>query len=196
MMIAIIFMACTSKSSDFVPEEPMEPEYIVILQPINGFKGAEKVKVFLEKEFSKIYPDITIEVSVSSEKLNLDKSYKVGNKYSAIKILNKLKTLGYSEDLSVIRIGLLDEDLGHKIHNSNNYGIQGLSFCPGNVSVVSSFRTRNRGVLNSVILHEFLHTRGLPHCDNEYCIMKDGKGVGFKHSNYSLCEHCTLILNN
>ena len=35
-----------------------------------------------------------------------------------------------------------------------------------------------------------------PHCDNEYCIMKDGKGVGFKHSNYSLCEYCTLILNN
>ena len=64
----------------------------------------------------------------------------------------------------IVTIGLMHRDISTSIHGQYNYGIMGLSFRSGDACVVSTFRLKRKDDLWKVTIHEFLHSRGLPHC--------------------------------
>lgn len=72
-------------------------------------------------------------------------------------------------------IYLINNDIYYKRYKILNYKIKGLSYINQQVSIVTVKNMTNKNI-NKVILHEFSHGIGLPHCTHKNCIMNDAKG--------------------
>lgn len=117
--------------------------------------------------------------------------YAPRKRYRADKII-ALQKAEYKDCADLVIIGVTTKDISTTAHGKKDYGIMGLSYIPGNSCVISSYRISNRKNLHKVVLHEFLHSRGLPHCqiDDPQCYMKDAKGKGNVAIQKYLCESC------
>ena len=90
----------------------------------------------------------------------------------------------------IVAIGLTHRDISTSIHGHYNYGIMGLSFRPGDA-------LKRKDDLWKVTIHEFLHSRGLPHCKKNApkCLMQDAHGKNTFYMKHGLCEDCKKTLS-
>lgn len=178
----------------------------IYLVPLDGVKDAEVKK--LQKELGenidriqtenveKIQGDVEARVEILPRMETPDSCYNDAHtRFRAPKILNFLKKQ-YAGEIgqggSVI--GVTNKDISTTAHGYNDYGIQGLSNMPGAVSVISTFRVRDRNFLWRLAFHEFCHGYfGMPHCPEKdpACLMKDaeGKNPHFELKE-TLCDTC------
>lgn len=202
-LIIILMSSCSSgkktssteDDSDTLCTCPPESFVHIDLQPLGDFtqKEANQLKEELEKHLVSIYLS---EIEVLPKKdIPASFLYKPRNRYWAGKILGFLKQQNQGSDF--VTIGLTHRDISTSIHGNYNYGIMGLSFRPGNTCVVSSFRLKRKDDLWKVTTHEFLHSRGLPHCkkDNPKCLMQDAHGKNTFYIKHGLCEDCEKTLS-
>mgnify|MGYP003601516182 FL=1 len=78
----------------------------------------------------------------------------------------------------------------------------GLGYCPGNSCVISTFRLKNKDKnlelsrLKKVVIHEFGHNLGLPHCSDKHCVMTSAaeKISTIDNEKMELCVKCKNIL--
>lgn len=93
-------------------------------------------------------------------------------------------------------IGVTNRDISTDFPGKPDFGILGLSYMPnGKVSIISSFRLKNKKELWKLAVHEFGHGYfNLPHCpeDIDTCLMQDAKH-GNPHFELKevFCEHCS-----
>ena len=197
-MIIILMSSCSSwkktssteDDSDTLCTCPPESYVHIDLQPFGDFtqKEANQLKEELEKHLVPIYLS---EIEVLPKKdIPASCLYKPRNRYWAGNILGFLKQQNQGSDF--VTIGLTHRDISTSIHGNYNYGIMGLSFRPGNACVVSTFRLKRKDDLWKVRTHEFLHSRGLPHCkkDDLKCLMQDAHGKNTFYMKHGLCEDC------
>lgn len=154
---------------------------ILILPLNNGIdeKYMDSALEMLKKEF----PEVKI---IVGEKTKLPKNCLNHNesRYRADSILVFLsdikpdtidKVIGLtSSDISTTRTLMVDGET----KTYSDYGILGLGRRPGDVCVVSTYRTKTLETFSKTTIHEFMHTLGVPHCEHKLCIMQDGKGSG------------------
>ena len=203
-LIIILMSSCSSgkktssteDDSDTLCTCPPESFVCIDLQPLGDFtqKEASQLKEELEKHLVPIYLS---EIEVLPKKdIPASCLYKPRNRYWAGKILGFLKQQNQGSDF--VTIGLTHRDISTSIHGNYNYGIMGLSFRPGNTCVVSSFRLKRKDDLWKVTTHEFLHSRGLPHCkkDNPKCLMQDAHGKNTFYIKNGLCQDCQNSLKS
>ena len=197
-LIIILMSSCSSGKKTSSTEEdsdtlctcPPESFVHIDLQPLGDFtqKEANQLKENLEKHLVPIYLS---EIEVLPQK-DIPESYlyKPRNRYWAGKILGFLKQQNQGSDF--VTIGLTHRDISTSIHGHYNYGIMGLSFRPGDACVVSTFRLKRKDDLWKVTTHEFLHSRGLPHCkkNDPKCLMQDAHGKNTFYMKHGLCEDC------
>lgn len=176
--------------------------YVFELQPLGDFshQEAEQLKEELIKQLVAIFGISKKELDGSvyiAEKKEIPASclYKPRNRYWAGKILGMLHA-GHGGNDEIVSIGLTHRDISTSIHGHYNYGIMGLSFRPGDACVVSTYRLKRKDDLWKVTLHEFLHSRGLPHCkkDNPTCLMQDAHGKNTFYMKHGLCEDCKISI--
>ena len=186
----------TEDDSDTLCTCPPESFVHIDLQPLGDFtqKEANQLKKELEKHLVPIYLS---EIEVLPKKdIPVSCLYKPRNRYWAGKILSFLKQQNQGSDF--VTIGLTHRDISTSIHGNYNYGIMGYSFRPGNACVVSTFRLKRKDDLWKVTTHEFLHSRGLPHCkkDDLKCLMQDAHGKNTFYMKNGLCQDCQKSLKN
>lgn len=202
-LIIILMSSCSSwkktssteDDSDTLCTCPPESYVHIDLQPFGDFtqKEANQLKEELEKHLVPIYLS---EIEVLPKKdIPASCLYKPRNRYWAGNILGFLKQQNQESDF--VTIGLTHRDISTSIHGNYNYGIMGLSFRPGNACVVSTFRLKRKDDLWKVTTHEFLHSRGLPHCkkDDLKCLMQDAHGKNTFYMKHGLCEDCEKTLS-
>mgnify|MGYP002515383026 CR=1 FL=1 len=198
-ILAINLVSCNKLVKQSVPVDIADsvctdPEYslVIHLQPLGDFsqKKAESLKEDLTKYLIPIYP-CTIQIDSN---IDLPKSayYKPRNRYWAGGILKYLK----QQSNEVVVIGLTNRDISTSIHGQFNYGIMGLSYRPGNSCIISTYRLKRKNDLWKVTMHEFLHSRGLPHCldDNPSCIMQDAHCKNTFYKKSTICNRCKSSL--
>lgn len=203
-LIIILMSSCSSEKKTSSTEDdsdtlctcPPESFVHIDLQPLGDFtlKEANQLKEELEKHLVPIYLS---EIEVLPKKdIPASCLYKPRNRYWAGKILGFLKQHNQGSDF--VTIGLTHRDISTSIHGNYNYGIMGLSFRPGNACVVSTFRLKRKDDLWKVTIHEFLHSRGLPHCkkDELKCLMQDAHGKNTFYMKNGLCQDCQKSLKN
>lgn len=201
-LIIILMSSCGKKTSSTEDDSdtlctcPPESFVHIDLQPLGDFtqKEANQLKEELEKHLVPIYLS---EIEVLPQKdIPASCLYKPRNRYWAGKILGYLKQQNQGSDF--VTIGLTHRDISTSIHGQYNYGIMGLSFRPGNACVISTFRLKRKDDLWKVTTHEFLHSRGLPHCkkDNPKCLMQDAHGKNTFYMKNGLCQDCQKSLKN
>jgi archaemetzincin len=137
-----------------------------------------KCKLFSEKEINSIAWD------------------KRTNRYSAPEILDyQLNVYATKPSIAItskdIAINKFRKDGG------SDWGVAGLSLLGREVSIVSTHKIKNKQLAVKVLLHEFGHGQGLPHCQsNNPCFMKDAKGklYNIKKQPKALCFTCKNLL--
>ena len=168
------------------------PPKIVYIQPYDNESYFAGLVSELQGDIDSLMPKAGYVVEPLPVKQMPQSAYYAPRKrYRADKIIaiQKAEYKGYDD---LIVIGMTRKDISTSVHGQKDYGIMGLSYNPGNSCVVSSYRVPDRRNLHKVVLHEFLHSRGLPHCrkDDPKCYMKDAKGKGNLTIQKYLCESC------
>ena len=198
-----IFPAC-NKINPFNKENTIT----VCFVPLDGIRKAQIDE--LKKEFKENFTDKRKEVFFveSLEHFNTPDSC-INKKYNRFEEGTMLKFLGNQFGESANRIagedskdgssdyyiiGVTNKDISTPVHGKENYGILGLSTLGGNVSVISTYRLKNKKELWKLAMHEFGHGYySLRHCPNDdpNCIMADAKG-GNPHFELkdTLCSTC------
>lgn len=196
-----IMMMAACQHYDRVPKEyPQEeephcscPELQIALQPYEGFslKEAETIKAKLEKEMPKLMYYGSLDITILPTKQLPSKAYSPKRgRYLAKEILAAQKKTAPAETTV---IGLTIKDLAIPAHGMEDWGIMGLSYRPGNVCIVSSHRVKPHKELWKVVVHEYLHSWGLPHCPNNdpACIMNSAYPKAKLTERTGLCKTCS-----
>lgn len=116
-------------------------------------------------------------------------------RFRATKLVDYLKIkYGDSIKYGYYIIGVTNKDISTSVHGKDDYGILGLSYKPGDVSVISTYRLKNIADLWKLAVHEYGHGKfKMDHCPRKdpYCLMKDAEG---KNPNFGIkktfCDSC------
>jgi archaemetzincin len=130
-------------------------------------------------------------------------------RYRADSII-KLQDRNMPEDVDFV-LGLTTKDVSVTKNNPdgtikkptwryNDFGVMGLAYCPGKSAIISTFRLKNKNKslelerFKKVVIHEFGHNLGLPHCPNKRCIMESAseKIATIDNEKMALCKACKL----
>jgi archaemetzincin len=139
-------------------------------------------------------------VTIESAEIDLPAEcyYKPRDRYRADKILDYLDR-EYARYDRVIALTAVD--ISVTVDQHEDWGVFGFGRRPGRCAVVSSHRLAPSNPdaellkerIYKVVLHEYGHTTGLPHCKaSDQCPMQDanGKIATVDKSKSSLCEEC------
>ena len=200
--LASIIVYCKKDTKDVeVSEDETEflcscPHCVIYLQPYGDFteKEAKSLVPILKKNFD-TFLEGGWEFKVNPHKeLPADTYVKERDRYKAYNILKKMKQEFKSTSKKrEVYIGLTHKDICTDLRGFKDFGIVGLSFCPGYVCIVSDKRISDKTQMWKPVMHEFMHAfYGSKHCPNDdpHCFMKDAKGKpNFKIQN-KLCDAC------
>lgn len=99
-------------------------------------------------------------------------------------------------DISTTKHGA-DGEVLEPASRYSDWGVFGLAYQPGQAAIISSFRLGEaHGLflqrLRKVCVHEVGHNRGLPHCANENCVMRDAveRLSSIDAEAQALCAQC------
>lgn len=194
-LFLFFFLSCSKKSDNLK---------ILGIQPYENFSKSKSEKI------AKIITDFYGVKTVILSKIDLPKSAFVNLKsprYRADSIIKFQKSIK-NDSLDFI-LGLTSKDISVTKHDSrgkiknpvwkyNDFGIMGLAYRPGNSAIISSFRLKSKNKeieferLKKVVIHEFGHNLGLPHCPNKNCVMTSAaeKIATIDQEKAALCSQC------
>lgn len=172
------------------------PHTFLRLQPYGDFTKAEAERIV--KDINQNMPILAeehgLEITILSPKELPEMAYnKNSGRYRADSLLRYVNRLNKDKEHRVVLMGLTHKDIATSIHGAQDFGIIGYSYCPGSSSVVSTFRISKPEHTWKCVVHEYLHTQGVPHCPNDdpACIMYDAKGKSPKYEQKKgLCHDC------
>jgi archaemetzincin len=162
---------------------------IVILQPFEDINGSLTNYVYLE--IKKIIPLVKLNKPISFPS---GAYYKPRNRYKADSLLSYFDEIAKDGE---VYIGLTSKDISTSKDNIPDWGVMGLSYCPGNACVVSTFRlnkTKLEEQFFKVAIHELGHTQGLGHCRDKTCLMRDAEGKNCTDEEVGFCPNCKAYL--
>jgi archaemetzincin len=96
-----------------------------------------------------------------------------------------------------VTLGLTSKDISVTKGSYADFGIMGLSYCPGKAAVCSIYRLHALNLkeqLFKLIVHELGHSFGLPHCPVPTCFMRDAKGRNHFNEERDFCPKCMNVL--
>lgn len=204
MKISIILLVCASlfvssacnrrnesRDSSLVSSKNKGKEITVCLQPYHGFPKGQLLQLQTDMQhcLDTLVPEKKFKVEVLDEKtLPPSCYYKPRNRYRADSIIRYQKTFQSPHYI----MGVTSKDVSTSVHGHEDFGILGLSYCPGKSAVVSTFRVKNKPLFYKVAVHEILHCLGLPHCaqNDRTCYICDANKVPQLEKQYRLCPEC------
>lgn len=182
---AMLFVGCMEDGADD------KNVLTVWLQPYNGFPESQLLKLQSDMQncLDSLVPERTFKVEVLEDrKIPASCYYKPKNRYRADSIIHYQQTF---EEPGYI-LGITNKDISSTVHGKADWGILGLSFCPGHSAVVSTYRVGNKVLFYKVAVHELLHCFGLPHCSQKdrSCYICDADKHPQLEKQTRLCDAC------
>jgi archaemetzincin len=196
LMAAITFIiSCKQSETSTAIKNPVHKTTIkrtqitIIIQPFVDISSTDVEKV--TKELKKYYKKIVIKTPIEFPRTSLNQSRTRHRADSLISYLNNRTKEGH------LTIGLTSIDISTTKGKYTDWGIMGLSYCPGKSCIASSFRLKGVNKLEKlfkVAIHELGHTQGLPHCPENTCFMQDAKGRDPINEEKEFCPKCKAVL--
>ena len=94
-----------------------------------------------------------------------------------------------------VTLALTTKDISITKGKFADWGIMGLSYCPGKACVASIHRLKNnKEQFFKIAIHELGHTQGLPHCPVKTCFMRDAEGGNHTNQEKEFCPKCKKVL--
>lgn len=180
---SLLFFSCTGANR--------RHDKVIVIQPFIDFNPLQAKLVY--KELKKLNPNTILNLGIPLPSMAY---YPARDRYRADSLLLYLSHFGTSD---TILIGLTNKDISTTKDQIKDWGIMGLGKCPGNASIVSTYRlsrTDQDNQLYKVALHELGHTQGLGHCKNRTCIMRDAEGGNHFEDLNDFCPVCKSYLKD
>lgn len=189
-LVAILFLvSCNEKSNS---QAKVESKKIILqLQPFKDIKIDEVKNI--AKQIERIYPNVEVLKEIDFPK---NSYYQPRNRYRADSII---KFLSSQTKDSFIKVGLTTKDISATKGSVEDFGIMGLGYRPGKACVASSFRlnpSKRKEQFYKIIIHEIGHTKGLKHCPEKTCFMRDAEGGNPTDEETDFCDNCKDFLKN
>ena len=144
---------------------------------------------YIYSEFTKIYSNAKLLASIP---LPHSAYYSVRNRYRGDSLIRQLSA---HTPANHVTLALTTKDISTTKGKFADWGIMGLSYCPGNACVASIFRLKNnKEQFFKIAIHELGHTQGLCHCHVKTCFMRDAEGKNTTGEEKELCLKCKKIL--
>lgn len=178
-LIVLLFIGCTVT--------PKPQIYQIYLQPYNNFslEEAKLLQTDIQNCFDTLIPEIRVNVQILEPKA-LPQRFVISKRYRADSIIrNQSSISGYV-------LGLTHSDISCTAHGINDYGVLGLSTCPGHSAIISDYRVANKSLFYKVGVHELLHCFKLRHCPNNdrKCYICDANKKPQLEKQIYLCKTC------
>jgi len=146
---------------------------------------------YIFSEFIKIYPNTRLLPPIP---IPLSAYYPARARYRADTLIRQLSAKTISGHVS---LALTTKDISYTKDKFADYGIMGLSYCPGKACVASSYRLDTKNLKDQffkIAIHELGHTQGLPHCPVKECFMRDAEGKNHTDKEKFFCPQCKKVL--
>lgn len=166
-------------------------EQHIVLQPLGNFP--DKEAAWLLENIRITHPNSSLRTAIPFPP---SAYYPSRQRYRADTILRYLRQ-AISGDTVII--GLSQKDISTSKNGKKDWGVMGLGYMPGKACVVSTFRlakSNQREQFHKVVLHEFGHTQGLPHCLEKTCFMRDAEGGNPLDEETGFCNQCSSRLHH
>ena len=209
IIFCLVMVACSGKQSpgqqkDQAKQAPAkttpqqaksDPQSVATIYIYRYDDFSEAKAARLRDQLKQVYPSVIL--AETSIPLPKECYYKPRDRYKGTGLLDdlmKLRNGGYA-------LGLTRKIIYAKNEISPTFGVFGISYVGGSVSVISSLRPRTLKPLSDsdmqeLMLHELGHAFGLPHCKDERCMMVDAEhGCKFAQTQ-SFCSSCKNYLNS
>ena len=203
LLLALTLTACNAKkvNDEEVNSEEFEqfddeccccPHFHIKFQPFGDFseKEARALADIMKKEMEKMNDSVPATIDILPVKpLPKAAYYAARHRYHAS---NLLRSFMPPKESHASVVGLTHKDISVVSNSRGDWGVMGLSIPNSGCAVVSTFRIKNRSNLWKVVLHEYLHSIGFPHCpdDNPHCIMQDAHGRDTFSRKHAVCATC------
>lgn len=203
VFFVLVITSCNKNNSTNLKEKT------VAILPYNGISKQEVDTI--SKTLEAFYNIKTIQlpfqeiskkafVNIKSPRFRADSIIKFQKKFKPTSV-NYILGLT-NKDISVTKKDK-DGNIKKPTHKYNDFGVMGLAYCPGESSVVSTFRLKSSNKklqlerFKKVVIHEFGHNLGLPHCVNIHCVMTSAaeKITTIDSEKMELCNDCKTKLN-
>ena len=186
-LLQLFIAACSVFLFSFIP--PTEKGITINIQPFGEIP--QSYVTYFYEQASKIIPNIVIKSVIP---LPHSAYYAPRNRYRADSLIDYLDR---NTPTGQVTIGLTIKDISCTDDRSPDWGVFGLSYCPGKSCVASTFRLKGENKedqLFKIAIHELGHTQGLEHCPDTTCIMQDAKGHNTTAQEQGFCKICKTKL--
>ena len=158
----------------------------VIIQPLGNIPAQYVDHV--KKRIAALIPAVEVQPAIP---LPSRAYYKPRGRYRADSLI---KIMASNTADGNVTIGITIEDISCTNGQYPDWGVFGLSYCPGKACVASSFRSKSNQAegLFETAIHELGHTQGLDHCPDKNCIMQDAEGHNIRAKKF--CLKCKKYL--
>ena len=144
---------------------------------------------YIFREFTKIYPNTRLLTPVP---LPRSAYYTPRNRYRGDSLIRQISANTPANHAS---LALTTKDISTTTGKFADWGIMGLSYCPGKACVASIFRLKNnKEQFFKIAIHELGHTQGLDHCPVKTCFMRDAEGGNPTNQENEFCPECKKVL--
>jgi archaemetzincin len=161
----------------------------VIIDIVPYTDSSLELSVYVYKKFVKIYPNTRLLKPIP---LPHSAFYPTKSRYRADTLIRQLsaKTIA-----GHVTFALTTKDISCTHDGVADWGIFGLSYCPGKACVASIFRLKNnKEQFFKIAIHELGHTQGLNHCPVKTCFMRDAEGGNPTSQEKEFCPKCKKAL--
>jgi len=196
-LLLLTLVGCGSRPDG--PKSEEKPSYSIQLISYGDYPESKlmKLRQDIQNCFDTLIPEITVTVEVRGNtpipEWCWNQSHSRLRADSILRYQNRVR-----EDKNVYLLGVTSKDISTTAHGQADWGVLGLSFCPGHSAVVSSFRVKDKSLFYKVAVHELLHCFGLPHCPNKdrSCYICDAAKHPQLDKQTRLCPDCKEKLLN
>lgn len=193
-LAAVFFLAsCTKSKGSFWSECKLTGKARTIDIVVFGDFPAKRARIWCDS-LKRLLPEANIKQS--GVLLPAAAWYEPRKRYLATELLDYMSSTTEEGHLS---LGLTVKDISLPYKGNLNWGVMGLSYMPGNSSVVSTFRLKEPNIDKQgfkLCLHEMGHAEGLDHCESVGCYMRDAKGKNHLDGLIDFCPECKERLKN
>jgi archaemetzincin len=197
IIVTFLLLNCTdhpSKKENSSPKKRVASASRIINKPIIidiiPYKDMPlNLTNYIFNEFIKIYPNSKL---LNPIPLPNSAWYPAKSRYRADTLLRHLSA---KTPLGHVTLALTTKDISCTKGKFPDWGIMGLSYCPGKACVASIHRLKNnKEQFFKIAIHELGHTQGLPHCPVAICFMRDAKGGNHTDQEKEFCPKCKKVL--
>lgn len=191
-ILMVVLLGCSTNERKNTPKE-----FSVYIVSYHNYPEKELIKLQndIQNCFDTLIPEIIVKVNILNQKVNIPSNcWNHNNSRLRADSLIAYQKKTYSNNSYIL--GVTSKDISTTCHNIQDWGILGLSYCPGKSSVISSYRVANKSLFYKVAVHELLHAFGLPHCKNKdrSCYICDADKTPQLNKQTRLCPNCLNIL--